>query len=189
MKYIIICISFFLTPAIISAQNKPRSVFNSYNAVGLTVGESAHSIIVETVNGLKKGRWFAGAGLAFDAYSYKTVPVYLDLKYFFGDKKQFFVRGDIGYGFIKKATYQQDKFFDTVKYKGGIYLQSGIGYLLTPAKKHSFYFSVNCGLKKLSKNAGYIIPDDFPPYNETYVAMDKYDYNFKTISIKAGYKF
>lgn len=189
MKYIIIWMLVFLTPAILNAQNKPKPVFNSYNAVGLLVGESAHSIMVETVNGLRKGRWFAGAGVAFDAYSYKTIPVYLDMKYFFGNKKQFFVQADIGYGFIKKDTYQQDKNFDTVKYKGGIYLQSGIGYLLTPSKKHSFYFSVNCGLKKLSKDAGYIIPDNFPPYNETYVFMDNYNYNFKTITIKAGYKF
>ncbi len=189
MKPLFICSLFFLASTNLLAQTKAKPVFNSYNAVGLTVGASAHSILIETVNGFKLGKWFAGAGIAYDAYNYKTFPVYLEGKYFFGDKKQFFLQADIGYNFIKKATFPEDNNFDTVNYKGGIYLQSGIGFILTPAKKHSFYFSLNYGLKKLSKNAGYIIPDDFPPYNESFVNMDKYDYNFKTISIKAGYKF
>ena len=189
MKPVFICSLFFLTSIVLFAQNKPKPVFNSYNEAGLTVGASAHSIIVETVNGFKQGRWFAGAGIAYDAYNYRTVPVFFNGKYFFANNKQFFVQGSIGYNFTKKNSYQQDKKFDSVKYKGGIYLQSAIGCLLSPLKKRSFYFSVNYGLKKLSKNAGYIIPDDFPPHNETFVAMGKYNYSFKTISIKAGYKF
>ena len=87
MKPIFICSLFFLASTVLFAQNKRKPVFVSYNAAGLTVGESAYSLVAETVNGFKRGNWFAGAGIAYDAYSYKTIPVYLDLKYYFGYKR------------------------------------------------------------------------------------------------------
>jgi hypothetical protein len=188
MKKIIL---FFLTIVIcnaVIAQQKNKPVFNSYTAVGIQIGQSDQSLIAETINGVKYGCWFAGAGVAYNSYRYRSVPVFFDGRYSFGKHKQFFINGDIGYNINTRAKYDEDMFYTDVKYKGGIYLNAGFGYLLQSSKKHSFYFQLDYGKKQVSKVVNDFIIIDFPPYgggNNYYT----YKYDIKTVDIKMGFKF
>ena len=171
-----------------TAQNKNRPVFNSYTAGGLIVGQSAKAGVAETVNGIKMGNWFGGLGLSYNGYQYRSVPVYGDIKYSFGKKKQFFIVGDIGYNINIHEKFGEDRFFSSVKYSGGIYLNSGLGYLLRSSKKHSFYFQLDYGKKHVTKVATESIIIDFPPYGggDSYYT---YQYDLKTADFKIGFKF
>ena len=171
------------------AQQKKKPGFNSYTSGGVQLGQSDPSLMAETVNGARLGNWFTGVGTGYSSYRYRTIPLFVDGRYHFGKKKQFFISGDIGYNFNVHATYEEDMFYAGVKYKGGIYLNSGFGYLLQPSKKHSFYFQLDYGKKQISKVVNEFIWIDFPPYNRSYDNYTTYKYDLKTIDIKIGFKF
>ena len=189
MKKIFFVFSILFYCNICKAQLFKRIAFNSYNAVGLIIGQSKNSMSLETVNGFTLRKWFAGAGIAYDAYRYKTVPVFIDIKYLFVNKKNWFVQTDAGYNIPATAKSAEDKLLYSVQYNGGIFLQSGVGYLFLQKKNYNAYCSITAGLKKLSRKTGYLVPDDFPPHNEMIVQYNRYEYAFKTISIKAGIQF
>ena len=189
MKKILLCFSSIVFCCTTFAQHKNRPVFfDSYTTGGVQTGLSGPSLLAETINGIRYGNWFAGAGIGYSAYRYKTAPLFFDTRYSFGKKKQFFINGDIGYNFNVHATYLEDMFSYSVKYKGGVYLNSGVGYLLQSAKKHSFYFQLDYGKKQISKVVDDFIIIDFPPYGggDNY---QTYKYNLKTVDIKIGFKF
>lgn len=189
MKNIILLLLTSVAFTVAIAQQKTKPVFNSYTAAGIQIGQSDPSATTETVNGIKYGNWFAGAGVAYSAYKYRSLPIFFDARYSFGNKKQFFINGDIGYNMNIKTNYEEDMFYYDVKYKGGMYLNSGMGYLLQPAKKHSFYVQLNYGIKQDSKIVKEFIWIDFPPYNRSNENYYTYKYVLKTVEVKLGFKF
>lgn len=189
MKKIFFVFSILFYCGICKAQKIKRTSFNSYNAVGLIIGQSENSMSLETVNGITLGNWFAGAGFAYDAYRYKTIPVFIDIKYHFANNKDWFVQTDVGYNIPAIVKSAEDKLFYSVQYTGGIFLQSGVGYLFLHKKNYNAYCTINAGLKKITRNTGLLYRDDSPPYNEMIVQYKGYQYELKTISIKAGIQF
>jgi hypothetical protein len=189
MKKIFLFILSSLCYTLVFSQHKHKPVFNSYTSGGVQLGQSDPSLMAETVNGARFGNWFAGLGTGYSSYRYRTIPVFVDGRYCFGRKQQFFICGDIGYNINVHANYEEDLFYAGVKYKGGIYLNSGFGYVLQPSKKHSFYFQLDYGKKQVSKVANEFIWIDFPPYNRSYDNYTTYKYDLKTVAIKIGFKF
>lgn len=173
----------------IIAQQKNRPVFNSYTAAGVQSGQSDPAITVETINGIRTKNWFTGIGVGYSAYRYRTIPVFADARFAFGKRRQFFINGDAGYNLIKPATYEEDAQYYDVKYKGGIFFNSGIGIALQPTKKHSFYFQLDYGVKQVRKVVNEFIWIDFPPYNRDIDHYTTYKYNLTTVSLKMGFKF
>ncbi len=189
MKKIIIpaLLSLFFITA--SAQQHSKPVFSSYNAGGLQIGQEGYSASLESTNGLRFNKWFAGLGIAFDGYRYKSLPGYLDLKYFPGRKEHFFLLADAGYSVMPFKNEGFFKLYPNNKVSGGLFAKTGAAYLLQPGKKKGFYFQLDYELKTIHESYDYMIIADFPSFGNDYVDTYKTRWNLRTLNVKIGFRF
>lgn len=177
----------FFIAAIAQQKNKP--VFNSYTGAGIQAGQSDPAITVETINGIRYKKWFSGIGLGYSSYRYRTLPIFAEAKYFMGKQGRFYVNGDVGYHVNVHTTYEEDAWYNGVNYKGGVLLNSGVGIVLQPTRKHSFYFQLDYGLKQVRKVVKEYIYVGALPYNPGEYQYTTYKYDLTTVSLKMGFKF
>ena len=164
-------------------KNKIR--FQSINSFGLIGGESPASTAYQTVNGIRFSNWFSGIGIGIDNYQYKTLPLFFDLRRYFGSEKKIFVYGDLGYNFpVKDKPGKEMIYYGNYHFKGGIYTELGIGFKTKFIKRSSILFSVGQSYKQLQSQVGNILPCDL---------CSSYWYNYKLdygrIILKTGIEF
>ena len=83
--------------------------FQSINSLALLNGDNSVTGGLQTVNGFAKGKYFIGAGTGLDYYSYRSVPVFADFRYQFGQKvNKIFLYGDAGVN----CSWVQDEFHE-----------------------------------------------------------------------------
>ena len=173
---------------------KNKIHFYSINSFGLIGGESEVSTAFQTVNGIHFSNWFSGIGIGVDNYKYKTLPLFFDGRWFFGDDKRGFIYGDLGYNFpLKDKPGKEIPYYSTYHFTGGIYTDLGIGYKFPLYKKTFMLFSLGYSYKKVRTNIGVnrvTIPCPLMsgPCNVGYNSS-KYDFNFNRIILKAGLVF
>ena len=139
----------FLAISFSASAQKNKIRFHSINTFGLVGGESKASTAFQSVNGIRFSNWFAGIGVGVDDYRYKTLPLFIDGRWFLGDDKSSFIYGDLGYNFpIKNKPGKEIWNYDTYHFTGGIYTDIGIGYQVSLYKKSSVLFSLGYSYKK-----------------------------------------
>ena len=74
----------------LSAQKK-KVRFQSINQFAMVGGENHVNTAFQTINGIKFSDWFAGIGIGIDNYRYKTLPLFLDGRWHFGEDKKGFL--------------------------------------------------------------------------------------------------
>lgn len=152
ISFTVILVLYFLLPAE-AQQAKPR--FQSINTAGFAFGQSEPQLILQTINGVSFSKGFAGVGLGIDYYDYKTLPLFIDGRWFFGDEKKGFIYGDIGYNFpLKNKPGKEVGYYNTYDFSGGIYTGIGIGYKAHLFKKSSLLFSLGYSYKQLQTKIG-----------------------------------
>src|SRR5688572_26776039 len=78
---------------------KSKIKFNSINTFGVAAGESRPFGLLQTVNGVMYNNYFGGIGAGLDYYSYRTIPVFIDLRRSIGKLNKGFIYADLGYNF------------------------------------------------------------------------------------------
>lgn len=175
---------FFLHSAV-AQKMKPR--FSSTTSIGFVAGQSSPDLILETVNGIKLSDWFAGVGIGVDHYRYKTLPLFMDGRWFFGDDKNGFIYGDIGYNFpMKDKPGKEIYYYDSYHFTGGIYTNIGLGFQVPLYQKSAMSFSLGYSYKKTGTKIGVNI---CPLAGPCYVDYSQYDYGFGRVMVKAGVAF
>ena len=99
MKKKLFILSFLTFVALFSFAQKSTGIyrFHSINSVALVNGSNSVSAALQSVNGFQKNNWFAGIGAGLDYYLYRTVPVFADVRYSLGKKRnKFFAYADGG---------------------------------------------------------------------------------------------
>ena len=76
--------------------------FHSINAVGLSNGQRGGHLLLQTVNGLAFKNWYSGIGFGADYYHYKSYPLFIDARRYFGKNDKGFAYADLGYNFSGK---------------------------------------------------------------------------------------
>ncbi|MEO6134831.1 MAG: hypothetical protein ABIP35_06740 [Ginsengibacter sp.] len=176
---------FFFFFAVVAQEIKPR--FSSINSIGFAAGESSPGLVLETVNGIKFSNWFAGIGIGMDDYRYKSIPLFLEGRMFFGEDKKGFIYGDLGYNFTGKNKPGNEIFnYDSYHFSGGSYLALGVGFNLPLYKKSTVQFSVGYSYKKMSDKIGVHICPFVGPCNIDY---SRYEFGFGRLILKAGVAF
>jgi hypothetical protein len=175
-----------------SKTSKPflkQFTFHSINQVGISEGEKGTSFQLQTVNGVEKNYWFAGIGASIDHYHLRTVPVFVDIrKNIFKKDKSPFIYADAGISFPWEKKEGEDVWYKG-EYKNGSYYDFGLGYNLPVNKLGAFVFSIGYSEKKLTEERytyDYLIFSGI--YNEG-TPTTEYNYRFRRISIKAGWRF
>jgi hypothetical protein len=164
-----------------NAQKQESASFASYNSLGFIAGNSPIEFTAQTVNGIKYGPWFAGAGFGMDNYFIKTLPLFLSLKRdIVFENAKLFLYADVGTHFIAKDKRTSTNFDETTT-KGNIYADAGLGFKFSTGKKSHAFFSLGNSFKKItqkisSKDSGF-------PYQ--YETM----YKLSRISLRIGFQF
>lgn len=172
------------------AQDKKKQyVFHSISSGGWLHGGGANAPMVQTINGFSKGPWFAGLGLAIDPYRYRTLPVFVDLRYEFGQtKERFFIYGDAGINF----DWVQTDFNKLPSpwngnmrnyFRSGLYSDVGIGVSFYFKKENAILLSVGHTGKTLTEFVSY---DDWISDERL---TDTYKYHLNRITFKLGLRF
>jgi len=187
---IFILIISFLVNISASAQ-KSKIHFRSINQFAMVGGESHVSTAFQTVNGIKFSNWFTGIGIGVDNYRYRTLPLFFDGRWFFGDDKRAFIYGDIGYDFpMKDKPGKEIGYYNTYHFTGGVYTDIGIGYKAPLCKESSMLFSLGYSYKKVETKIGVKLTSPCP-LNRSCSVVDysNYDFSFNRMILKAGLIF
>jgi hypothetical protein len=171
----------------LSAQNKIS--FSSQNYVGLVAGEVNTELQLQTINGIKKGPWFAGIGTGIDWYYLRSIPLFASVNRSFlqKGKRSFLLSGDAGVNF----SWRGQVYYDFPPYdrqqKGGLYWAAGAGYKFAVGKAdNSILMQFGYSYKKLGEKVTDVLPCLIPPCPES---VTTYDYKLKRISFKVGWGF
>jgi hypothetical protein len=178
--FFILIISFVMSSDL-SAQKK-KVGFQSINQFAIVGGESHVNTAFQTVNGIKFGNWFSGIGIGMDYYNYKTLPLFFDGRWYFGEDKKGFIYGDIGYNFpMNNKPGKGIGYYDSYHFTGGIYTDIGIGFKTKVIRKSFLLFSMGYSYKQLKSKVG-IMPEcvGCQPY------LYDYKFGYGTMILKTG---
>lgn len=170
-----------------SLAGKQKIKFSSINQAGLVVGAINLSGTVQTINGIRKDKWFAGLGTGIDFYGERGVPLFID------------IRRDLMQG-VNTAFFYADggmhlpwsKFIDEEKQLNssispGAYYDVGIGWKLTGKNKRSFLMSAGYSLKQVKEQA---MRQDWNPILRSMESnMEYYNYVYRRVVLKLGLQF
>ena len=169
MNRFILLIALFLPFAAITQQNKKLSgkiSFQTMGSVGIVGGQSGVKPVFQLVNGIRQTKYFAGIGLGYDNYLYKSIPLFADIRIDLTKKQIAFAYGDLGYNIPVGITSGTDIFKTTNLYYGGIYFDAGVGYRHHFNNKNSLLFSFGYTRKDINNKEGYTYPCFNPPCSE-----------------------
>jgi hypothetical protein len=166
---------------------KTKVQFQSINNIGTVFGESQPHWVFQSVNGIKSGNWFVGAGIGLDDYVYQTMPLFFDGRRYFGKEKKGFLYANVGYDFpLKNKPGKEIYYYSSSHFSGGIYTDFGIGVESRLSKKTSLVFSIGHSYKELTNKIGASTCGIVGP---CWVEYSTYKYNFGRIALKAGVIF
>jgi hypothetical protein len=189
MKTYLIAIASWLLPfwAAAQAEDNLRTQKPSFRSLvqgGMLTGSSNVAGQLQTVHGVSYRGYFLGLGAGIDYYFQRGVPVFAELqKELRKSAYTPFVYAEGGHHYIwakEDAAFESD-------YKGGLFYDLGVGYKFPVAKKLQLFFSGGYSLKKFSKVVN-TMPwiSVWPPPPQS---IQKYEYDLRRISIKAGLSF
>ena len=188
-KYFLL-FTFISASVLLSAQQKKAVYcFHSINSLGLVNGDNAASAALQSVNGFKKGPWFAGVGVGIDYYLYRTVPLFADMRYEFGKKKnKFFVYADggINFSWVQDQFYVQPLIWNgnrSNNFQNGLYTDAGFGYIVGMKKENGLVLSLGHSQKRLKE----LIRRQDWRTSEWQTDINRY--NLNRIVLKGGWRF
>lgn len=176
----------FLTLLVLQAAGQNQTIkFSSINQVGLLSGYRGEAFMLQTINGIKKEKWFAGAGTGLDFYKERTIPLFIDIRRDFGNKKNTpFAYADAGINFLWLNFIQREqKQFPTSS--PGLFYDIGVGWKLSGRNNRGLLFSAGYSFKQVKENIKYTWwPAPTPQLeSENY---QRYNYLYRRIIIKLG---
>lgn len=194
MKQTIIfsCIAILLFNAAI-AQEAPKAeqkscscAFSSIVQGGIMAGEKSNSAVLQTINGLRYKRWFAGIGVGLDFYHTRGIPLFLDIRRnILKGVHSPFVYADGGIHFAwerekEKYPYRKNEFDNSV------YLDMGLGYKWSFTTEAALLLSVGYSYKEIRQGVYYPVNCLYPPCPES---ANWYENSLNRISLKMGLQF
>ncbi|MBK5272914.1 MAG: hypothetical protein JJE22_18085 [Bacteroidia bacterium] len=188
MKLFIAIIFIIITTPMLSAQAKAD--FRSRNFIGLLEGEAGSSWQLQTINGFRRGSWFAGLGTGLDFYRYRTVPLFLSInKDVDSGSNSFYLTGDVGINFswVSKQARSRVNDYISDKFTPSLYWNAGFGYRIMMFKKgDALLINLAYSYKHLKETKQSAIVCVTTPCPD---GIEEYNYHFKRLSIGLGWEF
>lgn len=169
-----------------SAQ-KEKLQFHSINSVGISDGQSGKYLLLQTVNGLAFKNWFSGIGFGADYYHYKSYPLFIDGRRYFGKNDKGFAYADLGYNFSgKNKPGKEIYYYTSYHFTSGIYTDFGVGYKIKFTGKSSFLINAGYSYKEINDKVAGVNECLFAPCPVDY---SNYKYGNGRVVLKAGVDF
>lgn len=166
--------------------------------IGVLDGGHSTSFQFQVVGGIQQNNWQLGVGTGLDYYKIRSMPLFLDVRHFFGNNKRAFAVMNIGYNIPwpleeqYKLVYQPSEDRNQKsKFEMSLYSDIGIGYQIPFGKQQMLSLSLGYCVKKNTEIYdarydwmwGWPITQPGAENNEKRV-----DYTFRRLSFKAGVK-
>lgn len=183
----IILFLFWGTCICLHAQKKPA--FSTQNYIGIVTGEAQTEFQLQTINGVKWDKWFAGIGSGIDWYYIRSIPVFASVNrsFFQKGKRSILASVDAGVNFPWNETIYYDFPPYDSKQKSGLYYAGSFGYKFGVGKSdNAIFMQLGYSFKKLGEIIKVPIFCLVPPCPES---IEKYDYRLKRISFRVGWGF
>lgn len=163
---------------------KKKPGFSSINQVGILVGARGESALVQSINGIKKDKWFAGFGAGIDFYIERGVPLFIDIRRdLINGRNPLFLYADIGMYFPWLNFIQKEQKLHSKISPGGFY-DIGVGWQLKGKNNRSFLLSAGYGCKQVYEKA------TFQSWNPTITGLtntsETYNYQYRRLVLKVG---
>lgn len=163
---------------------KPR--FSSILQGGLISGDQSESSLIQTINGWRKDKWFAGVGAGIDFYHERGVPLFIDIRRDLSDKKHTpFIYGDGGINF-EWLNFVQKEQRGLPKSSAGLYYDIGAGWKLKGRNNGGLILSAGYSFKQAKERS---LMQTYNPIlftsQQTYQYMD---YRYRRVVIKVGFQ-
>jgi hypothetical protein len=177
----------FLLLFFVSAQGqniKEKIRFSSLNEVGLLTGSNGDAFLAQTINGVKKGNWFAGLGAGLDFYKNKSVPLFLDLRRdLCGKVNTPFVFAEAGINLLTMNFIQKEQSGLTSS-SPGLFYAAGIGWKLRMKHERALLLSAGYSLKQVKqKSRSWWAAPTIEMQEENY---DQYNFLYRRFELKMG---
>ncbi len=175
-----------------SAAQKPAGTskpkFASLWQIGALDGSASTAVQLQTINGIQFKTWTTGIGVGLDYYRFRSIPLFLDLRKDILNRKETpFLFGDIGMHFSWVKDSQKSA-WPRSTYSNGLFYELGAGYKFGLPKSRALTFSAGYSFKSITeKNYGINYCPFIGPCVEGLV--EKFDYDLKRLSVKAGFIF
>lgn len=189
MRQYLLLMALALPFAAITQQNKKATDnvwLQTIGSAAIVGGQSGVKPVFQLVSGIRKSIYFAGIGVGYDNYLYKSLPVFADMRIDFSKKQIVFAYGDLGYNIPVGLKTSTDVFKTTDLYYGGIYIDAGLGYRHKINNKNNFLFSFGYTLKDINKKEGYTYPCINPPCTEN---ISYYKYRMGRVVTRVSWEF
>lgn len=160
--------------------------FGSINQAGFLTGGGGEAGVVQSINGLIKDKWFGGIGLGLDFYRQRTVPLFLDIRKDFSNRKNTpFAYADGGINF-RWLNDDQTQRFNVLSYKTppGFCYDFGIGCKLQSKNNKGFIFSAGYSFKQMTETIKLRWGAPTPELQQQ--DTERYNYLYKRVVVKFG---
>ncbi len=182
MKNILVGAFMLFINTINAQKTDPAISFSSINQAGLLTGQYGEALTLQSVNGIRKDKWFAGLGAGIDFYAQRSIPLFVRVQYEFSSKpNRPFVYADAGANF--RWLNQENVYKTDYEYNPGLYYAFGIGYKLKAFTNAGFLISAGYSYKQMSETVPAYWLSAWPVQEQN---MIKYNYQFRRIEIKLG---
>jgi hypothetical protein len=159
--------------------------FHSLNQAGILRGQDVFALELQSVNGFERNGFFAGLGIGYDSYTFESIPLFADVRKYFGNSKHsFFVYLDGGVNFVSEK--KENKPSLTTGWRNGFYGDGGVGCRIRLSKGPDVLVSTGYSYKRVTKTTSATI---CPLVGPCYTDVHKYMYNLNRISVKIGLLF
>lgn len=173
----------------VTQQPAPKSCSCSFASIlqgGILKGEQGSYGLLQTINGIRYKTWFAGVGAGLDFYTYKGIPVFIDVrKRLFNKLSSPFLYADGGV-YLDHVNNESSQ-FETQRFKNGSYFDVGAGYTIGLSRKTVFVLGVGYSYKYIRMQQTFKGCYGYP-CNVAY-SENNYDWAQNRLSLKMGFMF
>ena len=194
MKSCVMLLLLFLMTAAVTAQSDvAKTEYYLIPQIALLNGDHFASGQVQLAGGIEKKGWAIGIGAAIDYYKVRTVPVFADLRTYFGKHRLLFsylnLGGNIAWPLESQLSYHwQPGGSRPGSFSNGLYTDLGIGYAFRGKKNRGVVMSLGYSIKTISETYQEAVYRDFPPYITEFYDR-KLTYKLNNIVLRCGFRF
>jgi hypothetical protein len=125
--------------------------YSSLYNVGILEGEAGASVQLQTIQGIRYGKWFTGLGIGLDYYHVRGIPVFIDIRHeLLNWKNSPFIYADAGIQFAwaeKRHKVSRGK----AEFSNGLYYDLGLGYRIAAGKEAAFIIGAGYTFKYMKE--------------------------------------
>lgn len=178
----------FLILIMLKAAGQIKKIkFSSINQVGLLSGGRGEAFMLQAINGIKKEKWFAGAGTGLDFYKERTVPLFVAIRRDLINRINTpFVYADAGINFSWLNSLQKQQKQFPISSPGLLY-DLGMGWRLSGKNNRGFLISAGYSFKQVKEKIIYSWRPAPTPQLET-ENYERHNYLYRRVVIKVGFQ-